>query len=106
MKFFGEPPPRINTALRPAFFASQTMAALWLTSRSGSIPSLEPSSCRAARFMPIELSRGDVPAAEAVELGRTHRFLERLAAAERAIKAIGAQQVFVIEDDVVDANHL
>ena len=41
-----------------------------------------------------------------VELGRAHRLLERLAAAQRAVEAIGAEQVLVVEDDVVDADDL
>ena len=43
---------------------------------------------------------------EIVELRRAERLLKRLAAAELAIEAIGAEQVFVIEDDVVDADDL
>ena len=41
-----------------------------------------------------------------MELGGADRLLERLAAAEGAVEAIGAEQVLVVEDDVVDANDL
>ena len=49
---------------------------------------------------------GQVLAGEVVELGRAHGLLEGLAAAEGAVEAVGAEQVFVVEDDVVDADDL
>ena len=52
------------------------------------------------------LALGEVLADEVVELGGAERLLERLAAAERAEEPVGAEQVLVVEDDVVDADDL
>ena len=59
MKFFGEPPPRINTLLSsPLDFAAYTMAAVWFTSRFTSMSSFESRSAIAATFIPMLLSPG------------------------------------------------
>jgi len=38
-----------------------------------------------------------------VELGGAEGLLERLAAAELAVEGIGAEEVLIVEDDVVNA---
>ena len=52
------------------------------------------------------LAGRQILADEIVELRGAQRLLKRLAAAQRAVEAVGAEQVFVVEDDVVDADDL
>ena len=52
------------------------------------------------------LALGQILADEVVKLRRAEGLLERIASQQGAIKLIGAEQIFVVEDNVVDANHL
>src|SRR5205085_6999717 len=54
----------------------------------------------------LVLARRQVLADEIMKLRRPERLLERRAAAQRAVEAIRAEQVFVIEDDVINSDHL
>ena len=60
-------------------------------------------ACGRARVI---LPGRQILADQIMEFGGAEGFLKRLAAAKLAIEAVGAEQVFVIEDDVVDADHL
>ena len=54
----------------------------------------------------LVLARSQVFANEVVELRGSHDPLKGVAAAQRSVKLVRAEQVLVVKDDVVDADHL
>src|SRR5262245_24324744 len=59
----------------------------------------------ATRSASLVFARGQVLADEMMKFRRAQSLLKRVAATQRAIKAVRAEQVFIVEHDVVDADN-
>jgi hypothetical protein len=90
---------------RPVVFTSYVRMDIALSEYRHPTPVRRPE--QALTHPPrLLLALAQVLADEVVELGRAHRVLERLAAAQGAEELVGAEQVLVVEHDVVDADDL